>query len=201
MTPENSYAARTGEKREIWSMKISPRLKYLAGIAARADGKTLSSYVEAVLVASFASVRITDDHEGFDSKTIPGKTLAELADKFYTGSEADRFIALLNVAPWLVSDGESRLLRILEHSDHYYPQLSKGHHVWHSERIREDWPMLAAIRDGEAELDILPKAKRPNAALAFGLKSEKERVALYKSDPAKYKRESEAYQRAMKGGK
>jgi hypothetical protein len=201
MTPENNYALRTDEKREIWSMKISPRLKYLAGIAARAHEKTLSNYVETSLAASFESIRITDDQESYDGKTIPGKTLAELADKLYAGSEADRFIAMLNIAPWLVSDEESRLRRVLEHSDHYYPQLSKGNHVWQSEHIREDWPLLAAIRDGEANIDILPRGKRPNAALAFGLKSEKERVALYKNDPTKYKRESEAYSKAMKGGK
>jgi hypothetical protein len=199
MSPETNYAHRTDEKRALWSMKISPRLKYLAGIAARAEGKTLSNYVEAALERSFQSVRITDDQEGTNSNKVAGKTLADLADALYTGSEADRFLTLLRTAPWLFSDGESRLMLILQHSDYYYPQLNRGHRVWHSEHIREHWLMLAAIRDGEADIDLLPVEAQPNPELGFGLMNDKERIARYKADPAKFKRESEAYRKAMKG--
>jgi hypothetical protein len=184
----------------MWSMKISPRLKYLAGLAARAQGKTLSGYVEATLEKSFEGIKITDDQEGYNSEPKPGKTLAELAEALYPGTEAGRFIALVHTAPWLFDDGESRLLRILQHSDYFAP-LSKGARILNSNRIQEHWTILAAIRDGEADIDILPEHQRPSTALAFGLMGDKERIALYKSDPAKFKRESEAYKRAMKGGK
>jgi hypothetical protein len=200
MALEISYAQRTPEKRAMWAMKISPKVKYLAGIAARAQGKTLSGYVEATIEASFAGVKITDDQEGSDGKTIPGYTLAELANTLYKGTEATRFLALVKVAPWLISDGESKLLRVLQHSEFFAPP-SKGSRILHPGRIQEHWTLLAAIRDGEADVDILPASQRPNAALAFGLMGDPERIALYKTDPAKFKRESAAYAKAMKGNK
>ena len=179
-------------------MKISPRLKYLAGIAARANAMTLSGYVEATLEKSFETIKISDGQEGYDGEVNPGKTLAELGDTLYQATEASRFLALVSVAPWLVSDGESRLLRVLQHSEYFAP-FSKSARILHSGRIQEHWTILAAIRDGEAEIDILPVSQRPRVDLAFGLMGDKERVALYKSNPTKFKRDSDAYQKAMKG--
>jgi hypothetical protein len=46
MGPEINYAPRTNEKRQLWSMKIDPRIKCLAKNAARDEGRSLSSFVE-----------------------------------------------------------------------------------------------------------------------------------------------------------
>lgn len=178
MSAEQNYAIRSDEKRQLWSMKISPKLRYIAGIAARADGKTLSHYVESLLEKSFATITIT---EAEPDEEIPAKTLAELAETLYSGTEANRFLTLVRMAPWLVSDGESKLLRILRHSDYYAP---KG--FLHGGRIQENWETLAAIRDGEADVDILPIAHQPRGPLAFGMKGDKEKIALYRNDPAKF---------------
>lgn len=199
MASEIKYAARSGEKREMWSMKIDPRVKYLAGIAARATGKTLSAYTESALEAAFETLKVEDDQEAHD-KTIPGRTLAQLADTLYQGTEAERFLALVKIAPWLLSDGESKLLRILQHSD-YFAARVKGTPVLKEGPIQKHWPTLAAIRDGKADIDILLPDQQPKKELAFGLMGDAERIALYNSDNARYKRESAAYAKAMKGGK
>ena len=192
-------------EKQNWSKMVGVRLDaktlYLVEIARLATGKefdTLTDYIKWALEVSFKQVKIEDAQEGSDSKTIPGKTLAELADELYAGNEADRFVTLVKKAPWLVSDGESRLLSVIRHSDYYSPE-NKGHRVLLVDRIREHWKLLAAIRDGEANIDILPIEHRPSATFAFGLMSEAERVALYKSDNPRYKRESAAYAKAMKG--
>lgn len=181
-------------------LRLDPKTLYLVELARKVkqnEFDTQTDYVKWALGVSFEKIKIEDDREGLDGRIVPGKTLAELAEKLYRGTEATRFWTLVSVAPWLVSDGESKLLRILQHSDYFAP-LSNGTRTVHFGRIQEHWTVLSAIRDGEADIDILPADQRPSAALAFGLKDEAERVSLYKSDPAKYKREREAYEKAMK---
>jgi hypothetical protein len=195
MSNEISYAPRTDEKRELWSMKISPRVRYLAGVAARASGKTLSAYTENELNCSFERVKIEDDMDD-----EPGRTLQQLADELYQPTEAGRFLALVKIAPWLISDAESRLLRILQHSDYFAP-LYRGHRTLNEGRVQEHWTVLSAIRDREVDIDILPPEHRPNPQLQFGLLGDAERVALYKADKAKFDQVSKAYQKAMKGSK
>lgn len=185
-------------------IRLDAKTNYLLELARRATGDrfdSLTDYVKSALDLSFDGIRIENDQEGYDSQTVKGRTLAQLADTLYQGTEAQRFLALARVAPWLLSEGESKLLRILRHSDYFAPSHNSGLRVLHEGRIQQHWPILAAIRDGEAELDILPEAQRPSDAMSFGLLGETERVALYKANPAKFKAQSEAYNKVMKGGK
>ena len=184
-------------------IRLDSRANYLVEIARRATGSkfdTLTDYMKWALEVSFNEIKIEDDQEGYDGKQIPGRTLAQLADALYQGTEAERFLALVKLAPWLISNGESKLLRILQHSDYFAVRVN-GSPVLNEARIQEHWLMLAAIRDGKADIDILLPDQQPRKELAFGLMGDAERIALYKSDKARYKRESEAYTRAMKGGK
>lgn len=194
-------------EKQNWNKMVGVRLDaktlYLVEIARQAKGEefaTFTDYLKWALGLSFEQIKIEDDQQGYDSKPIPGRTLAQLADVFYQGTEAGRFLVLVKIAPWLTSEGESKLLRILQHSD-YFASRVNGSPVLNEGRVHEHWPMLAAIRDGEADLDILPANQQPRKELAFGLMTEAEKVALYKSDNARYKRESAAYAKAMKGGK
>ncbi|MCL2659323.1 MAG: hypothetical protein FWD64_02215 [Acidobacteriaceae bacterium] len=197
MTTKIRYSARQDEKRKVWAISISPKVKYLAELAARASGKTLSGYIGDVLQASFKTLKIElDGPEDYAGKIVRGRTLERLADELYKDTEHGRFLALATIAPWLLSGGEMKLDNILRHSAYFAPCG-----ILHSGRIEQHWTTLAAIRDGEAEIDILPKAQRPAASLSFGLLNEQERVALYKSDPARFKREREAYEKALKSFK
>jgi hypothetical protein len=188
--------------KQNWSKMIGVRLDektlYLLGLASRAKGlDTTTDYVKWALQESFKAIKIEDDQEGYDGKVVPGKTLADLADTLYQSTEAACFVEVAKSAPWLLSDGESKLLRILEHSDYFAP-VHKGFHVLHDGRIKQHWTVLAAIRDGEADIDILPADQQPRAELRFGLMDEATRVALYKSDRATYKREHAAYIKAFR---
>ncbi len=191
MSTEQAYAPRGEERRELWSMKMSPRVKYLATLAARARGVTLSALVEAALEREFKEVTIEDQRDSAGSRN-----LAELGDTFYAPTEADRFLSLVGVAPWLSADADMTLLRILRHSPYYGP---KG--VLHAGRIRHDWETLSAIRHGQLGIDILPPDHQPPAALLFGLMGDRERTELYRVDPDRFKQESAAYHKAMKARK
>jgi hypothetical protein len=190
---------------ETVTFRLDARLKFLADLAARSQGRKLGNFVETAVEEALKTVVIVDEREpntGVNGAHQPmhGKTLADVADVLWSPDEATRFLNVVHTAPWLVTDGESRLLRILQHSDYFAP-VSKGARILHHGRIQEQWTVLAAIRDGAANIDILPVNQRPIAALAFGLMGDAERIALYKSDAAKFKRDSTAYAKAMKGNK
>ena len=55
MVAEVSYAPRSNTKRELWSMKIDPKLKYLAETAAKDEGRSLSDFVERAIRLAFAN--------------------------------------------------------------------------------------------------------------------------------------------------
>jgi hypothetical protein len=192
--------ARNAEmvRSETLTFRLDARLKFLADLAARSQGRKLSNYVEQALEQSFASVLIVDEREATpgDSPNYQqphGKSLADVADELWDNDEATRFLNVVGLAPFLVTDGESKLLQIIQHSDYYSPRgLRNG------QRVAEDWEMLKAIVTGEAEVDILPPDRRPSKALSFGLLGDQERIALYKSDNAAFQKRSTAYLKAMK---
>ena len=203
MRPLAQVKARHADivRSETLTFRLDAKLKFLSELAARSQGRKLSNFVESALREALGSVIVEDEREAThgnepDYSPVRGRTLADIADTLYSTDDAVRFYNVATMVPWLATEGEAKLLAILIHSDYFAPAR-----VLHASRVREDWEMLAAIRDGEAEMDILPAAHQPKGALLFGLKSSTERVALYKSDHVKFKRESEAYNKAMKGTK
>lgn len=207
MSPIKQYKARNAAavRSETVTFRLDERLKFLADLAARSQGRKLGNFVEAAVEKALESVFITDERESNagtqasgQAKTIHGKTLAELADSLWSADEATRFLNVAENASWLLSEGEHKLLMLLHHS-HHYCHIERGIRILIPMNVKMDWHLLAAIRDGEADLDILPKEHRPKTALKFGWMTEKERIELYRADPAKYKRESEAFDKALRG--
>ncbi len=191
------FKARNAEmvRSETLTFRLDARLKFLADLAARSQHRKLSNYVEQTLEQSFANVLIEDEREpntGTGERPY-GKSLADMADQLWDVNESTRFLNVVHTAPWLVTDGESKLLRVVQHSDYYAPKglLDGG-------RIADDWEMLRAIADGMAEIDLLPADRWPSKALLFGLLGDKERIALYKKDKDEFQKQSNAYAKAMK---
>jgi hypothetical protein len=190
------FKARNAEmvRSETLTFRLDARLKFLADLAARSQGRKLSNYVEQTLEQSFANVLIQDEREPSETYERPhGKSLADMADQLWDANESIRFLNLVRIAPWLVTDGELKLRRIIQHSDYYAP---KG--LLDDARIADDWEMLRAIADGTAEIDLLSVDRRPSKALLFGLLGDKERIELYKKDKDEFQRQSNAYAKAMK---
>jgi hypothetical protein len=191
------FKARNAEmaRSETLTFRLDARLKFLADLAARSQGRKLSNYVEQALEQSFENVLIEDEREPNTEtgKKPYGKSLAEVADQLWDANESTRFLNVVRTAPWLLTDGELKLLSILRHSNYYAP---KGRLV--GGRIADDWEMLRAIGDGTAELDLLPPDRRPSKALLFGLLGDQERIALYRKDKDEFQKQSSAYTKGMK---
>lgn len=191
------FKARNAEtvRSETLTFRLDARLKFLADLAARSQGRKLSNYVEQSLEQSLANVLIEDEREP-SPRTLEkpyGRSLADMADQLWDVNESKRFLNVIRTAPWLIRDGESNLLRFLQHSDYYAPRgLLNG------ARIADDWEMLRTIADGNAEIDILPPDRWPSKTLLFGLLGDRERISLYKKDKEEFQKQNSAYAKAMK---
>jgi hypothetical protein len=84
---------RSGKsKTEILSIRLDPRLRYLAELASRRQRRSISSFVEASIQDSLLRVFITQE---VDSRgNYKGKTISEVAATLWTVNEADRFARL-----------------------------------------------------------------------------------------------------------
>jgi hypothetical protein len=191
------FKARNAEmiRSETLSFRVDARLRFLSDLAARSQGRKLSNYVEQSLEQSLSNVLIEDEREPNTEihERRYGRSLADLADQLWDANESTRFLNVVRIAPWLVSDGESNLLHFLRHSDYYAPGG-----LLSSLRIANDWEMLRPIADGTAGIDILPPDRWPSKALLFGLLGDKERIALYRKGKDEFQKQSNAYTKAMK---
>src|SRR4051794_22566924 len=91
--------------------QLDARLQFLADLAALSQGGKVSHHDEQTL----ANVLIEDDREP-NTRTGEkpyGKSLADMAAQLWDVNEPTRFLNIVRTAPWLVTDGESKLLTVI----------------------------------------------------------------------------------------
>ncbi|MDE1162305.1 MAG: hypothetical protein PW792_10225 [Acidobacteriaceae bacterium] len=105
---ENSTKPTRSENLNI---RFEPRLRYLAGIAARQERRTLSNLIEAAVATHLDSVRIAGG----------GKQVAlmDIAKELWSIHEAERFIALAERLPFLLTFEEEELFELIQQSKEY----------------------------------------------------------------------------------
>src|SRR5689334_3301732 len=86
----SSRDGRGGRKSEVITIRLDPRLKYLAELAARRQRRALSSYVEWAIEASLSHVSPHSEN----GPQQRHETLAEVASALWDVDEADRFSKL-----------------------------------------------------------------------------------------------------------
>ena len=166
---KGSAARKAPGRTEVISIRISPRTRHLAEIAARAQLRTLSGYIEWAINESFRSVTVGErgaipalgEREGM---LYPLK-LSDKADALWYSDAADRLVALAILFPGLLDDHELMLWRLIQESDAAWRhQAIEAGSAWRFERTGPDLPTLrrfwsrfeqAAV--GKAGEDILPR--------------------------------------------
>jgi hypothetical protein len=86
-------------------MKINPKLKYLAGLQARNEHRTVSSLVENALETYLQSSGITTNSKK--------ESLLALSDDLWSTEPGERFIALAETFPHLLTFEEEHLWALL----------------------------------------------------------------------------------------
>lgn len=130
---------------EVTTVRLDPKLKYLAELAARKQRRTLSSYIEWAVENSLRDVKL---YEGTGYNGDDSVTVEEEAFNLWDVDDAERFIRLAISYPSLLTHEEQERWKMLMDSDVLGPakqRLSNGALSW-SRAILEDavYPVIRA---------------------------------------------------------
>lgn len=126
---------------ETVTVRLDPKLKYLAELAARKQRRTLSSYIEWVIEKSLEKIYIKKD--GLDH------CLAEWANELWDVDEADRFYLLTQNFPDLMTHEEEVMWKIIQEED-VFKDIEGRLMV---EFVRSGWEPLKKYVSGEIDYE------------------------------------------------
>lgn len=144
---------------EVTTVRLDPKLKYLAELAARKQRRTLSSYIEWAVENSLRDVKLYDGtgYNGDDSITVD-----EEATNLWDVDEAERFIRLAISYPSLLTHEEQERWKMLTDSDLLGPakfRAPNGALSWNRAKledvvypvVRSNWQSLVDAHRAGAE--------------------------------------------------
>jgi hypothetical protein len=118
---------------EVVTVRLDPKLRYLAELAARKQRRTLSSFIEWAIEQSLADVKLTET-----------STVADEAPRLWDVDECDRFVKLALHDESLLNYREQLLWkRIREHGGDAILSGNEREIDW--KRLRTIWTELAAV--------------------------------------------------------
>jgi len=148
---------------ETVTVRLDPKLRYLAELAARKQRRTLSSYIEWALEESLNHVVIDED------KTFGGEasqTVAGMAAKLWDVDEPDRFAKLAIRYPEMLTHEEQALWKLIKENGMLWKgryDKTSGDWTWRIaedslifESLRDYWAAFNAVANGDAKKDTLP---------------------------------------------
>ena len=151
---------------ETVTVRLDPKLNYLCELAARAQRRTKSSFIEWAVAESLGSVILPDVQEQTNLDDYRNVTLKERASQLWQVDEADRVIALALHAPGLLNHEEQMIWRIVREcgliwrgnynkSDSEWSWTVREESLIHA-RLRENWETFVAVARGELQSSSLP---------------------------------------------
>ncbi|MBN8450440.1 MAG: hypothetical protein J0M13_15830 [Candidatus Accumulibacter sp.] len=185
MATENPESKRKGgggklTRTETVTVRLDPKLRYLAELAALKQRRTVSSFIEWAIEDSLGRVYLQEGGYGND----PGTSVADVAAKLWDVDDADRFAKLALSYPDLLSHEEQKRWKLIRENGYLWKGNSNknsGKWTWRLEedslcfdRLRERWDDFCAVARGEASRDTLPTwvdakpADKPEVKSSFG---------------------------------
>lgn len=148
---------------EVFAMRLDPKLKYLAEIAARKQRRSLANFMEWAIELGLKNTDL--DHGQQYATSVWDKSGA-----LWDVDEADRFAKLAFTTPELMTYDEQILWKVICETGHIW----KGRHdkdgdwQWSVddarnlvlERLRQYWDDFKKVASGEADRSILPKTSK-----------------------------------------
>lgn len=161
---------------ETVTVRLEPKLRYLAEIAGRKHRRTLSSFIEWAIQAQLANVVLDD---GRDSNSAP-TTVEDVANALWDVDEQDRFVKLALRYPDLLTHEEQVLWKLIKECGYLWRGNWSGRGEFQEwkwsltesdlilERLEKYWDTFLAIARGEKDRSEMPvwtrERERPKAA-------------------------------------
>lgn len=122
---------------ETVSVRLDPKLRYLADLAARKQRRTVSSFIEWAVEQSLREVKLyigsgyQDDHD---------VSVDDEANNLWDVDESERFVKLAIKYPELLTHQEQEIWKLLLDSTLLHPARSRDYNS-----VRWDWGMLEDV--------------------------------------------------------
>lgn len=145
------------------TVRLDPKLRYLAEIAARCQRRTVSSYIEWAVLESLNGIRLPD---GFGGSNIV-EFVSDKAEKLWSVDESERLARLAIIQPELLNHDEQVLWQLICDRGLMWQgaYLSTGRRNWDWEKLervvfpelRKYWGLFNEVAKGDAEESELPQ--------------------------------------------
>lgn len=155
-TPRSRVRTR---RSETVSVRLDPKLRYLAELAARKQRRTLSSFIEWAIGDALNRVYL-HDAPAFQM------SVNDAAENLWDVDDADRFAKLALCAPEMLDHQQQIVWKLIRESGYFWfghHSRTTGEWLWQVEenklifeRLREQWPTLNAVARGEEDRDAIP---------------------------------------------
>lgn len=156
------------------TVRLDPRLKYLAEIAARKQRRPLSGYIEWAVEQSLLTAPISD-FQGGETTTV---WEADRHEALWDIEESLRVADLALRYPELLTYEEQLIWRLVTNCGHlWHGEYSEESHEWQwkvtspgliRDRLREHWQTFKKVANGELPEDRLPTwNKKDPSAIPF----------------------------------
>ncbi len=169
MAPRQRKTNPNTRRSEIVSVRLDPRLKYLAELAARKQRRPLSGFVEWAVERALDQVMLFENpHDNARASVADAEQLQHLWDV----DEADRTIRLALNYPELLTYDEQLIWKLVREcgllwrgtygkpdGEWQWSVVDKSL-IW--ERLRQHWPTFKKIASGELPASELPEWPQKN---------------------------------------
>ncbi|HMH12098.1 MAG TPA: hypothetical protein VK578_03230 [Edaphobacter sp.] len=148
---------------KMTSLKIDPKIRYLADLASTVTKQSLTAYIESALLESFAKVtlRVPSEPEPIYGKNgevaMPDRpdpetervqneamTISNRADDLWSESEFGRIESLSILARRLVPDEDYALLQYIRNRKDLRISSNDGLYKLNREKINSEWELIKA---------------------------------------------------------
>jgi hypothetical protein len=149
-------------KSEVVTVRLDPKLKYVAELAARRQRRTLSSYIEWAIEDSLSRV-----HPAYEVQGEMEPTFADKASSLWDVDEADRFARLALNYSDLLDHEEQRVWKLVRECgalwrggyrtrlEDWTWKVSEETLDW--KKLREHWETFRQVASGKQPMSALPK--------------------------------------------
>jgi hypothetical protein len=163
MTEKSKGRGGKLSRSETVTVRLDPKLRYLAELAALKHRRTLSSFIEWALEDTLSRVKLRD---GSGYNNDHGETVADEASTLWDVDDADRFAKLGLHYPDLLTHEEQKRGKLIRENSFIWRGRydSRGEWEWkvaedklNFDRLREHWEDFCAVARGERDISVLPR--------------------------------------------
>lgn len=151
---------------ETVSVRLDPKMRYLAELGARSHRRTLSSFIEWAIEDTLKRISLYHDHgNNFGNSERP--SIIDEAEELWDIDEPDRVVSLALTHPSMLTHEEQVLWKLVRENGFFWKgRYEKREWVWKNDsssiihdRLRKYWNQFLKVARGEADKDTLPKWK------------------------------------------